>query len=755
MAKPEDIVTEAKKRFERAKTYYGNARILATADTRFALGDSDNGWQWPDDISQQRTQAQRVRLTVNTTAQHCNQIINEIRQNRPSCKVSAVDNGADKKTADILGGLIRNIQASSNADDAHDVGAEHAIYGGEGYWRVKTDYEGETSFDQVIQIAPLRNPNRVYVDCDAKELDKSDAEWGFIFEDCSIEKFKREYSGIDPASWVDDRTGWVIDKDTFVRAEYFYCVYDKDTLCLWRNVDGDEQTALKSDKAAIDRLYQAGYMQAVGEDGKPKERETMLKSWKHCIIVGGHEKPLDETDWPGAYLPIISVVGKEVDVNGEVVRKGLVRDLKDPARIVNYSYSEAVQTLALQNKIPYLAAAEAIAGHEPQWQMANISNDAYLPFNAYDESGNALPQPKRQEPAVMPAAQIQLLELSLSQMRGASGQQNANFGIKSEAQSGIGIQRLKVQGEMATFHFPDNLARGLKYEAKILIDLIPKIYTKAKVIRILGIDGKPDKARLDPKMQQAYHEVTGEDVQQIFNPSVGRYDVTIDTGPSYQSQRQESAAVMTELAKSDPSLMQKAGDLIVRSLDFQDGEKLAERLEKTLPPGLLDDKGGAKAQVAKLTQQIQMMEQESQQHIIEGQKLEEENAQLKAGEQSKMMAEQAAAQKAQADAELKAQQMQIDAELARQKLEQEAALKREQMQMEMDLKREQAEADIALMTFKIEKESEVKQQSAMLTASMQPQETEGQEKGESKRSKSITITAPSGAVYTGTIEGGD
>jgi len=46
-------------------------------------------------------------------------------------------------------------------------------------------------------------------------------------------------------------------------------------------------------------------------------------------------------------------------------------------------------------------------------------------------------------------------------MRAASGQQNANFGIKSEAQSGIGIQRLKAQGEIATFHFPDNLARSL------------------------------------------------------------------------------------------------------------------------------------------------------------------------------------------------------------------------------------------------------------------------------------------------------
>lgn len=754
MAKPEDIVTEARKRFERAKTYYGSARILAVADTRFALGDSDNGWQWPDDVAQQRTAGQRVKLTVNTTAQHCNQVINEIRQNRPSCKVSAVDNGADKKTADILGGLIRNIQASSNADDAHDVGAEHAIYGGEGYWRITTEYESETSFDQVIQIKPLNNPNRVYVDPSAKELDKSDAEWGFIFEDCSIERFKREYPDIDPSSWVDDRTGWMIDKETFVRAEYLYCTYQKDTSCLYRNMQGDERSALKSDVEGIAKLMQDGYFQALGKNGGPRERATQVKQWKQCVIVGGHEKPLDETEWLGAYLPIIAVVGKEVDVNGEIVRKGLVRDLKDPARIVNYAYSETVQTLALQNKIPYIAAAEAIEGHEPQWQNANNSNDAYLPYNAYDASNQPLPQPKRQDPAVMPAAQIQLLELSLAQMRGASGQQNANFGIKSEAQSGIGIQRLKVQGEMATFHFPDNLARGLKYEAKILIDLIPKIYTRAKVIRILGIDGKPDKAMLDPNLQGAYHEITGEDVQRIFNPTVGRYDVTIDTGPSYQSQRQESAAIMAELAKADPSLMQRAGDLVIRSMDFQDGDKLAERLEKTLPPGLLEEKGGPGAQVAKLQQQIQMMEQELQQHLDEGLKLEQENESLKAGEQSKMMAEQTAQQKAEADAILQAE-----------KLNRETEARREQADIDAQLAREKAEKDAQVAIDKARIDAQARVEIAHITQATDIEIAAGtarlnQDSEAAKEDvaeavplrKTITIQAPSGAVYTGTIE---
>jgi len=588
-----DIITEAKKRFDLANDANNKTRQAAIEDTRFAMGDSDNGWQWPDQIRRGRVIDQKVCLTVNLTAQHCNQIINNIRQNRPSARVSPVDDGADKRTAEILGGLIRNIQVSSNADDAHDTAAEHAIYGGEGYWRIITDYESETSFDQVILIKPVLNPQLVFIDPNAQELDKCDAEWGFIFEDIGEEQFKREYPDLDPASWsVNEKSGWV-KKDTFRRAEYFYCTYKDDTALLL----ADGTSVLKS--------------KAMGPLQVIKERQTKVKIWKWCEIVGGADKPVNVRDWPGQYLPIVTVVGKELNVNGEIVRKGVVRDLKDPARMVNYSYSETVQGLALQNKVPYMAAAEAIEGYEDIWKSANLENRAYLPYNAFDDEGQPLPIPQRQPPPTLPAAQIQLLQLSTEQMRAASGQQNANFGIKSEAQSGIGIQRLKVQGDTATFHFPDNLTRALRYEGKLLIDLIQKVYDTRRVIRILGLDGKEEKVQLNPEMPEPYQEdrvIEGE-VSKIFNPSVGRYDVVIDTGPSYQTQRQESFGALTELASRDPTLMQKAGDLIIRSADFPMADEIAKRLEKTLPPELRDQDGDPtqqlQGQVQQLSQQLQ------------------------------------------------------------------------------------------------------------------------------------------------------
>ena len=744
------LIDTAKDRYQRARDAYDTFRQQSIADTRFVLGDSDNQWQWPDDVYMARAQiAKKPCLTINVTAQHCNQIINAIRQNRPSCKVLPVDDDSDKRTAEIFAGLIRTIQNDSSADTAHDIAAEHAIYGGEGYWRVFTEYETPDSFDQVIKIGQIPNPLMVYIDPDSKEYDRSDAKWGFIFEDIPKTQAEEEYPDLNFSDWVEDKRGWV-QKDTIRRAEYFYCDEVPDTLYLFS--DGSTIAKSKLPEGVKVEELEVGGQKVKTIAGLPivKERETKRKQWKWCMLVGGSEEPVDAKDWPGAFMPIVTTLGKEINVNGEIVRKGIVRDLKDSARMVNYSYSAAVETLALQNKVPYLAAVEAIEGYEDIWGAANLDNRAYLPWNAFGDDGNAIPQPQRQEPAVMPAAQVNMLQLSVEQMRAASGQQNANFGIRSEAQSGIGIQRLKAQGEIATFHFPDNLARALRYEGRILVDLIPKIYDTKRIVRILGIDGKQEAAMLNPDMEGAYQdaeELGEDDIKHIFNPLVGRYDVVIDTGPTYQTQRVEAQEALTQITQANPQLMQVAGDIIMRSFDFPQADALADRLQKTLPPGLQDQKGEevppqAQAAMAQMTQQIQAMEQAGtalQQQLIQAQQ------QL---EQSKNSTEIDAAR-----LQLDAQKIQIDqfkAETDRLKAEADAYAK------QVEAERNRLDSERAAMESAQPKEQEVVQiegLSEILQSINGLAQAQVQAEAMPKR-KTMQIQAPSGAIYTGIIEEG-
>lgn len=632
---PKSVVEIAKERYERAKGYYDNQRIIAIEDIRFAMADSDNNWQWPAEIYRNRaTVDRRPCLTVNITAQHCNQVMNNIRQNRPAAKVSPVDDNADVETAKILGGMLRTIQRNSNADTAHDIAAEFALYGGEGYWRVVTEYEDEKSFDQTIRIKAIDNPMLVYIDPDAKEADRSDAKWGFVFEDISKDQAREEHPDIDPSSWVEDnRRGWVRN-DQIRRAEYFWCEDLPDTLYLME----DGSTIIKSELPEGYEVQMQGEtgMLMAGETvimGVVYQRETTRRKWKWAKLLGGETEPVDVRDWPGKYLPIITVIGKELNVNGEVIRKGMVRDLKDPARMVNYSFSAAVEALALQNKVPYIASIEAIEGFEDIWSSANIENRAYLPWNAFDDEGRPIQQPQRQAPAQMATAQVQMLGLATEQMRAASGQQNANFGIKSEAASGIGIQRLKQQGEIATFHFPDNLARALKYEAKVILDLLPKVYETRRIVRILGLDGKEESAVLDPKMQQAYAENPEgmeSSIDKIFNPGYGKYDVAIDTGPSYATQRQEAADFIGAAVQRDPSIMQIAGDLVWKTQDFPMSEEFAERFRK-LPSiaQLAADEDGKEQVPPQVQQQMQQLQSQLQALNKGIQELADENEKLK------------------------------------------------------------------------------------------------------------------------------
>jgi hypothetical protein len=660
----ESIVTEAKERYKKGREFYSKFRSNAIEDTRFYLGDSENGWQWPQNITLQRgTIEQRPCLTINITAQHVNQIVNTTKESKPTGKVIPVDDGADKKTAEIIEGVIRNIQSVSNADDVHGTAMELSVAGGDGYWRIITDYESPDSFDQVIKIVPIMDSGSVTCDPYTKEIDKSDKDWAFVEEIISKEECERRWPNIDVSSWSEDKeSGWVT-KDG-IRVCDYYCAYYTDDI-LYQLPDGSSELKSKMPADVVKQL------DGLVKNKILKSRPTKTRSIKIHKLVGGSDEPLESVDWVGTVIPVIELVGKEVSVNGELIRKGLVRDIKDSARMVNYSYSAAIESVALQNKVPYIAPFEAIEGHEDIWNKANIENRSYLPYNHIDDQGKEIPHPERQQPAIMPAAQIQMLQLSVDQMRAASGQQNANFGIKSDAQSGIGIQRLKVQGEVATYHFQDQFNRALKYEIKVLLELIcsGKILDTRRVMRIIGIDGAQTHAMMDVNHPAAHDEIQQGDITAIFNPTIGTYDVSIDTGPSFSTKRQEGAQMMSDILSKNPPLMQTIGDLAFKAMDFPYADKIADRMYKMLPPQLQD---GQKDQ---LPPQVQQSMQMASQHIQQQDQMIQQLQQEVQQKQSSDQLMQAKAQKDVLDAHNASLKLQIDqynAETARMQAQQQA-----------------------------------------------------------------------------------
>lgn len=595
------ILKEAKERFRRCENWESYARTRYREDLEFEAGDSDNGFQWPNQIRKQYEANQRPYLTINKVRQHVLQITNDARQNTPGVTVDPVGDGATYEAAQTFEGVIRHVEYQSNAQVAYDTATLFQVKCGIGYWRVVTDYAGPDTFDQEIFIRRIKDPTSVYLDPDIQEFDGSDARFAFIFEDMPRELFEKEYpdfkeqyggaGSVLGEGSLNDTTSWCTD-DYVRRAEYFTKADKKDWLISYVQ-DGERKTiyASKVGKEVVKGLL---------EDPETRKREVLCETITWRLIVAG--EILEEKEWLGKYIPIVRVIGEEHVINGVLDRAGHVRYLKDPQRMYNYWTSAATESVALQSKTPYIGTTQAIEGLENYWEAANQQNFSILPYNGVDDQGNAIPPPQRAAPPVMPQAYIQGMQVAQNEMMMVSGQYEAMMGAQGNERSGKAINERQRQGDRATYHYIDNLAIAIAFTGKIILDLIPKIYDTPRVLRILGKDGEAQSVQLDPRAKQAFM-LDQQRAAKIFNPNVGKYSVQANVGPAYATQRQEAFNAFTQIIAQNPALTSVIGDILLKAGDFPMADEAAERLKRLVPPQALGE--GPSAGEQQLGQQLQ------------------------------------------------------------------------------------------------------------------------------------------------------
>lgn len=594
-----DLMATARRRWRLGIDANKDNREYQLDDVRFAAGSPDNGWQWPDDIMNKRTNdpnGARPTLTVNKLPQHIRLVTNEQRQNRRSIKVLPVDDRANEEVAKILNGICRHIEVRSHAEAAYDIAAENQVTMGEGYWRVLTEYTDEMSFEQDILIAPIRNSFSVVLDPDGLRRDSTGrkCEWGFISDTIPKEDYERMFpEAKSKADWEALEGGQEVspwfDGENVRIAEYFYAVYEKKTICLWP----DGTVSVKGEMPA-NALY-----------AKPeRERVTHIRSIKWCKINGFEE--LESRDWLGKYIPIVRCVGNEYDVEGELVVSGAVRNSKDACRMYNYWVSQEAEFLALAPKAPFIGAVGQFETMNVQWQQANNVNYSRLEYDPIDVNNQVLPPPQRQQPPIPPAGIISAKMGAADDIQATLGQYNPSLGAEAKEKSGKAIVARQRQADVGTFHYLDNQSRAIQFTGEILIDLAPKVLDTKRVARIIGEDGEANHVTLNPDQPIGVMEQPGQNgaIEKIYNLSVGRFDVVVIAGPSYTTKRMEAAEGMATVLQTNPQLWQVVGDLFVKNMDWPGADEFAKRLRKTIPPQLLgDEQNQADPEVQK--QQIQ------------------------------------------------------------------------------------------------------------------------------------------------------
>jgi len=556
-AQNSDPMAEMRKRYERAVEADRDNRDEALSDLRFVTVP---GNQW--DEAQRKARKGRACYEFPILRSHWRQVVNDQKKARPGIKVRAVENG-DAKGAELRQGLIRNIESSSNAERAYDGAFELVTAAGMGSWRVVTSYSSDDAWEQDLRIKPIADPlTSVWHDPDAKEPDLRDQKYCFVEESITRDEFKARWPKAEAVDFESaKRYGDWFRQDDVRIAEY------------WRLVPVTKTLLLLSDGRTVDQaeLTPEQVMQ-MQQEGITAVRERQCHGTKVVMsIVSGAEELEGPHDTVFDRIPIVSIFANRFFIEGKWHWCGMVRFSRDPQKLLNYNLTTAQEVVSKQPKSPYLVTAKMLEGDgvKQMWDKANALDAPYLPYTPDPQAPQA--RPVREPPPDMPAAFTMLTQISVDMLKASDGIFDASVGAKSNETSGKAIIARQREGDTATYDYQDSLSFGIQTTGEIILAALPKVYDTPRMIRVLGKDGAENIVEINK----------GDGVTDL---SAGKYDVTVTTGPSYDTQRMEFVDALTALGQGNPAIAAGVPDLIVGSMDFPKAEEAAERLKLLLPP---------------------------------------------------------------------------------------------------------------------------------------------------------------------------
>jgi hypothetical protein len=607
--KVQKFLNTAMERWRTCETAEAVLRQEAQKDLRFL-----NLEQW--DEQDERDRGDRPTLVIDQIGEPFRQLVGRQKSAKPSINTVPVDSGADIDTAEIYQGLIRHIEYKGHAKAARDEAFKSAAAIGWGYYRIVTEYESngeidaplDVLFDQSIRYQPIENSMSVFRDptCPLHEPEKCN--FAFIIEDIPKSEFERLYPNASATSQeAFDATGLSMPEwypeDSVRVADYFYVEQIQGAeVALIKTPDKQEYTVLADQVPPDAEIVQRRHLQS---------RQVRVAKISGADLLEGNANLTEGRKWPGRFIPIVPVWGESLTVDGKRTLKGIVRAARDPQRMYNYQNSELVYELALSPKSKVLAPVEAIEGLEDMWKEAARMPFPALLTKAFDAEGRPLPAPTVAQ--FTDPNKIQALVVAINQhksdLRTTTGWYDATDPNRRGAdQSGRAIIARKEAQAEGVSNYQDNFGQSLLFEGQILLDLIPKIYTRpGRVLRLAGLEDETQS-----EMVTLGDQYMGQDgLARLYEWGIGRYDVVVTIGASYASRRQEAASWQLDLMKVLPPQMAAVmAPLAVKNMDGPGTQQISKRLDATLPPQLQD-----RTQKNPIPPEVQQQLQQSEQMI--------------------------------------------------------------------------------------------------------------------------------------------
>ena len=567
------LSSEAQQRFSRAWDYDRENRDSALEDVNFRIGN-----QWDAYDLNLRRISRRPTLTSNRIPQFVSSIVGEVRRNRPSIRVTPADAAANGQTAQVIEGIVRQIERASAANRVYTQAIENSAVAGMGHFRLIEQYaEGDTT-DRELRIKAIRDWNSVVWDPDSVEDDKSDANFCFVNQVLTEEDFRTQYpdAANSGSMWrkpyanqpqVTRKGGPVVTVSEYWRIEDD--VEATKTVMRLRHRDSAAETDLINPDPEL-------LNEAAAEGWRVIRARKIVPKRVMMYLIAGNQLLAEPYRWPGKRIPIWTVVGQEVAIAGTTYRHGVVRYAKDPQRMLNISRSYEMELLGQSPRVPFILADEQVEGFEDEWRDANRLPRAYLRYRTRDSDGATIqaPAPRRADQISSQPGLMQLAGAAIDDMKAGTGIYDASLGARSNETSGVAIEARQAESDIQNFVYIDNLNRQIESCGNEIVYMIPRVYGQREMVRILGEDDEP-----------AIINMLADGIEL----DRGAYDVIVKTGPSFQSEREEQTRAMVDLARIvPPPFVPILVAQIARNGEWKDAEKISEALmQVAVSTGLL------------------------------------------------------------------------------------------------------------------------------------------------------------------------
>lgn len=599
---PDDWTQTMLDRAQDALTFDSEQRRMCVEDMKFAFV---SGHQWDTHLTAKRRN--KPNYEFNRVRQLIRRVTGQQLKNKPEIKCRATEDN-DVDTAEVLNGMIKNIEVQSSAENAYDTAFQWACGGGYGVLRVKSEYESPDTFNQCLRIEAVLDPMTVYCDPAAMKFDRSDARYWFISELIPTKQYQQRW----PNAQVADFNVTMSDDDSWARlwsteeltriAEYWYLEKESKTIHLLSDgsiVDADDWDQYSSlfEKPPIIPPNPddpaAATAQASGQPPQapqPAFAPVTIKSTREvevdCVYscpVSGNGKLEEPTKWGGSMIPIVPQWGDLINIDGKQIYSGMTRFARDAQTIHNFEMSSMVEVVAKLPNSPMKATPAMIKGLESYYERMGVDDPPVILFNADPMMPGG---PTREPMSQLPTSLANLSNITVDEMKATTGVYDASLGNQGNETSGRAIMARNAQSDTANFVYVDNQVKALKRLGEILVDAIPHYYDAERSIRILGAD-------LAEKYVTINKMVTAPDgTEHVENDlSRGKYDVTVTVGKSYDTARQELAETAQAISQVPGPVGAIGQYLLVKSLDVPGVDEAVEWIRQALvkqgiiPPG--------------------------------------------------------------------------------------------------------------------------------------------------------------------------